>query len=131
MRIDSLRETLPLVFEHKARIADHFFQSMFHHAPETRAYFTEGFGRKKAILATMIAKIAQTADQPDTLDRIAGGLANSHRAYGITQTQYQAARRALKEALTLHLSDHLSGQELAAWTNVADAFVQRMIDLTR
>lgn len=130
LQAPGLRRTLPLVFAKKARIAEEFYRSMFRHAPETRVHFTGGFGRQKAILATVLVKIVQLADNPGALDQIAHGLLRSHRHYSVTPSQYQAARRALTEALTLHLSDGLSGEELQSWTTVADTLVQRMIDLS-
>jgi len=130
MQKDGLRRTLPLVFDHKAQIADQFFTSLFHHAPETRLHFSEEFGRQKAVFAMVVAKIVRSADRPDRLEQIARGLVASHRTYDITPGQLHAARLALGEALTLHLSDLMSGAELAYWTRVVDTLVLRMIELT-
>lgn len=130
LQTQGLRRTLPLVFAKKARIAEDFFQSMFRYAPETRAHFSDGFGRQKAVFALVILKIVQVADKPGALDEIASGLLASHLLYRVTPSQYQAARRALNEALTLHMSTYLTQEEMESWTTVADTLVQRMIDLS-
>ncbi len=124
-----LRNTLPVVFERKALIAERFYQAMFRLAPDTRAFFRTGFGRQKSVFAMLIVKIAQSADNPAAMEKIARDLVAVHRARGITPDQYRIAGIALDEALTANLSDRLSGPELARWTQVADTLVQRMIEL--
>jgi len=124
-----LRETLPVVFERKALIAERFYQAMFRMAPETRAFFMVGFGQQKSVFAMLLVKIAQSADSSAAMERIARDLVAVHRAHGVTPEQYRIAGRALAEALETSLADHLGAQELARWTQVAGRLVQRMIEL--
>ncbi|GAA6201842.1 globin domain-containing protein [Aquicoccus sp. SU-CL01552] len=127
---NDLRGTLPLVYQNKARIADRFYLAMFRLAPETRAHFMGGFGKQKAVFATMIVRIAQSADDPDTLEQIARDMATVHRRHAVSADEFRIAGLALAEALEICLSDSLAPGQIARWTTVAGTLVQRMIELS-
>ncbi|TDK43968.1 globin [Antarcticimicrobium luteum] len=130
MLTNDLCETLPLVFQNKARIADRFYQAMFRLAPETRAHFGGGFGEQKSVFAMLIVKIAQSAGNPDALEQIARHMVEVHRRHGISAADFRIAGRALREALESSLSEGLTVRQLARWTRVADTLIQRMIALS-
>lgn len=130
MPSNDLRETLPLVYQNKARIADRFYQAMFRLAPETRAYFMGGFGRQKAVFATLIVRVAQSADSPDALEEIAREMVAAHRRQGVSAEEFRIAGLALTEAMENCLSGEVAAEQIARWTKVADTLVQRMIELS-
>ena len=127
---NDLRGTLPLVYQNKARIADRFYQAMFRLAPETRAHFMGGFGKQKAVFAKMIVRIAQSADDPDTLEEIAREMVTAHRHHAVSVDEFRIAGLALAEALEACLSDSLAPEQITRWTTVAGTLVQRMIELS-
>lgn len=126
----SVRDTLPQVFEHKALIAEKFYQALFRQMPEAEAMFARDFGRQKDIFASLLAKVAQYSDQPQALDDIASHLARVHRVYQISPVQYQAAGQALTDAFDEAMCDCLSPEERARWARVTDRLVQRIIELS-
>lgn len=127
---DSLRGTLPRVFENKALIAEKFYEALFRRVPEAEALFVRDFGRQKDVFATLLAKIAQYSEQPEALDDIAGDVVKIHRVHGVTAEQYESARQALIEAFAETMSDCLSAEELARWANAGNHLVQRTIELS-
>jgi len=130
MPSSDLRETLPLVYQNKARIADRFYQAMFRLAPETRAFFMGGFGKQKAVFATLIVRVAQSADSPDALEEIAREMVAAHRRHGVSADEFRVAGLALTEAMENSLTGEVAADQIERWTKVADTLVQRMIELS-
>lgn len=119
-----MRQSFPVMFQHKAEISRLFYQTLFRDAPETEAMFGDSMGTQREMLATVLTTLAKASFKPDTVSGILDRLARAHAGLGLNERQFKVGEDALIGAISTVMSGQITDEVMAAW----HAAVRRVID---
>lgn len=124
--LDLMRQSFPVVFQHKAEISHHFYQLMFRDAPETRAMFSENMGEQREVMASVLTALAKTSIDPNAVQETLDRLARSHANLGLTPRQFEVGEAALRNALISTMTGKVPDEVLAAWLLAVRRVIEAM-----
>ena len=131
-----VKATVPVLKTNGVALTKHFYQRMFTHNPELKNIFNQGHqnsGRQQEALAMAVAAYAENIDDPSVLLPVVERIAHKHVSLGIRAEHYAIVGRhllaSIKEVLGDAASDDLISAWAAAYTELADLFINLESDL--
>jgi nitric oxide dioxygenase len=131
-----VKATVPVLKTNGVALTKHFYQRMFTHNPELKNIFNQGHqnsGRQQEALAMAVAAYAENIDNPSVLLPVVERIAHKHVSLGIRAEHYAIVGRhllaSIKEVLGDAASDDLISAWAAAYTELADLFINLESDL--
>nr|WP_321270508.1 NO-inducible flavohemoprotein [uncultured Tolumonas sp.] len=131
-----VKATVPVLKTNGVALTKHFYQRMFTHNPELKNIFNQGHqnsGRQQEALAMAVAAYAENIDDPSVLLPVVERIAHKHVSLGIRAEHYAIVGRhllaSIKEVLGDAASDELISAWAAAYTELADLFINLESDL--
>jgi hemoglobin-like flavoprotein len=124
--LDHMRQSFPVMFQHKGKIARKFYHNLFRDAPETREMFGHNMGAQREMLATVLTTLAKASFEPATVQQILARLARSHAGLGLTKKQFEVGEVALKTAINSTMEGKVSAEVLSAWQVAVRRVVEAM-----
>lgn len=131
-----VKATVPVLKTNGVTLTKHFYQRMFTHNPELKNIFNQGHqnsGRQQEALAMAVAAYAENIDDPSVLLPVVERIAHKHVSLGIRAEHYAIVGRhllaSIKEVLSDAASDDLISAWAAAYTELADLFINLESDL--
>lgn len=125
--LDLIKQSFPLVFQHKAEIASRFYEGVFRADPKMRAMFGPDLSRQKEMLAALLATMAKVSLDEESVHAIINRLARQHKGLGIKKSQFRIGEVALIDALEATLSSSLSPETMTAWRAAVQRVIEAMI----
>ena len=124
--LEHMRQSFPVMFQHKAEISQKFYQDLFRDAPETREMFGDSMGAQREMLATVLTTLAKASFKPETVQQILFRLARSHAGLGLTERQFQVGEAALHNAITSTMTGKVDDDVLKAWQTAVRRVIEAM-----
>lgn len=130
--IDVIKQTVPVLQEHGETLTRHFYQRMFSHNPEVKAFFNPAHqqaGTQQRALAGAICAYAQHIDNPAALAGAVELIAQKHASLGIKAEHYPIVGENLLASIREVLGEAATDDIINAWGEaygvLADLFIQR------
>lgn len=131
-QLNTIKATIPVLQEHGETLTRHFYERMFRHNPEVRAYFNPAHqrsGAQQRALAGAICAYAQHVDNPAALTDAVELIAQKHVSLGIQPEHYPIVGENLLASIKEVLGDAATDEIIDAWGAaygaLADIFIQR------
>lgn len=124
--LEHMRQSFPVMFQHKAEISRMFYHDLFRDAPETREMFGETMGAQREMLAMALTTLAKASFKPETVQEVLNRLARSHAGLGLTQRQFKAGETALHNAITSIMTGKVDNDVLKAWQTAVRRVIEAM-----
>lgn len=130
--IEVVKQTVPVLQEHGETLTRHFYQRMFSHNPEVKAFFNPAHqqaGTQQRALAGAICAYAQHIDNPSALASAVELIAQKHASLGIKAEHYPIVGENLLASIREVLGEAATDEIINAWAEaygvLADIFIQR------
>lgn len=130
--IDIVKQTVPVLVEHGETLTRHFYQRMFTHDPQVKAFFNQAHqhsGTQQRALAGAICAYAQHIDNPAALAGAVELIAQKHASLGIKAEHYPIVGKHLLASIREVLGEAATDEIINAWAEaygvLADIFIQR------
>ncbi|WP_111493867.1 NO-inducible flavohemoprotein [Marinobacter bohaiensis] len=130
--VDVVKQTIPVLQEHGETLTRHFYQRMFEHNPEVKAFFNPAHqqaGTQQRALAGAICAYAQHIDNPSALAGAVELIAQKHVSLGIKPEHYPIVGENLLASIREVLGEAATDDIINAWGEaygvLADLFIQR------
>lgn len=124
--LEHMRQSFPVMFQHKGEITRKFYHDLFRDAPETREMFGDNMGTQREMLATVLTTLAKASFKPETVQDILYRLARSHARLGLTTQQFEAGEAALHNAITSTMTGKVPVEVLTAWQTAVRRVIEAM-----
>lgn len=127
-----VKQTIPVLQEHGEALTRHFYQRMFQHNPEVKAFFNpahQAAGTQQRALAGAICAYAQHIDNPAALADAVELIAQKHVSLGIKPEHYPIVGENLLASIREVLGEAATDDIINAWAEaygvLADIFARR------
>jgi len=135
---DIVKQTIPILRENGEALTRHFYQRMFTHDPQVKAFFNPAHqhaGTQQKALAAAILAYAEHIDDPSALEGAIDLIAHKHVSLGIQPEHYPIVGRHLLGSIQELLGDAATDEILEAWAEaynrLAEVCIQREAELYR
>ena len=124
--LDHMRQSFPVMFQHKGEIARKFYHDLFRDAPETRDLFGDSMSTQREMLAMVLTTLAKASFEPGSVQQILDRLARSHAGLGLSEHQFKAGQAALHNAITSTMTGKVPPEVLIAWQVAVRRVIEAM-----
>jgi len=135
---DIIKQTIPILRENGEALTRHFYQRMFTHDPQVKAYFNPAHqkaGTQQQALAAAILAYAEHIDDPSALGDAIDLIAHKHVSLGIQPEHYPIVGKHLLGSIKELLGDAATDEVIEAWGEaynlLAEVCIQREAELYR
>jgi nitric oxide dioxygenase len=111
----------------RGEVIDRFFAGLFAADPEALPLFTDVAATRDKFADELAVIVASLTDL-DSLQARARALGASHRSYGVTPRQFDAAREALVAALAEELGSEFTDETAEAWRRAYNLVAEMMME---
>lgn len=133
-----IKQTIPILRANGEALTRHFYQRMFTHDPQVKAFFNPAHqkaGTQQKALAAAILAYAEHIDDPSALEDAIDLIAHKHVSLGIQPEHYPIVGKHLLGSIRELLGDAATDEVLNAWGEaynlLADVCIQREAELYR
>lgn len=135
---DIVKQTIPILRENGEALTRHFYQRMFTHDPQVKAFFNpahQNAGTQQKALAAAILAYAEHIDDPSALEDAIDLIAHKHVSLGIQPEHYPIVGKHLLGSIEERLGDAATDEVLQAWGEaynlLAEVCIEREAELYR
>lgn len=114
----TVKATVPALQQHGEKITTRFYQILFQHYPEVKAYFNQAHqaqGTQPRALANSVLAYAANIDRLEALGDALPTIIQKHVALDIKPEHYPLVGECLIEAFKEVLGDAATGEVISAW----------------
>lgn len=133
-----VKQTIPILRENGEDLTRYFYQRMFTHDPQVKAFFNPAHqqtGTQQRALAAAVLAYAEHIDEPAALADAIDLIAHKHASLGIQPEHYPIVGRHLLSSIKELLGDAATDDILEGWGEayslLADVCIQREAELYR
>ncbi len=131
-----VKQTIPILRENGEALTRHFYQRMFAHDPQVKAFFNPAHqhaGTQQKALAAAVLAYAEHIDDPTALADAIDLIAHKHASLGVQPEHYPIVGKHLLGSIKDLLGDAATDEVIAAWGEaynlLADVCIQREAEL--
>lgn len=126
--LELIRQSFPLIFQHKAEITTKFYDRLFREEPDLRQLFSKDMRAQKDMLVSVLTTLAKASFDEGSVETMIVRMARAHSGLGITPAQFQIGEETLLVALDQTVGPLLAEPTLEAWKTAVRRVIAAMID---